>query len=248
MERASIFPVTSRGDRATSGSGRFVGLSGEESLNGGSSIISPSRKYENSACDKHTERESLQRNIGKEVELDDGVLINIISSVCQETLRKKRARLHLFNDYMKEKNLCVKEILAGRVDVKLAKALSWREEKGGTKMLHDARKTKTHVGIALCLFSEIHDVAQSPMIQTIVKRLSFDKQSKVKFDRIQQIKQLFKYIEFREMKNGGELMQKAVALIVAFSAIRKTELAAITRKCITQEAQDMKIMIVTKKR
>jgi hypothetical protein len=76
---------------------------------------------------------------------------------------------------MKEKNLNVKEILTGRVDVKLANALSRREEKGGTYMIQDARKMKTHVGIALSLFSEMRDVVQSPMIQAIVKRLGLDK-------------------------------------------------------------------------
>ncbi|KAA6385847.1 MAG: hypothetical protein EZS28_018628 [Streblomastix strix] len=210
MERSGLVPATSGEDSATSGSGRFVGLSGEESLNGGSSIISPTREYENSIRDKHAEGEALFRSMGKE-------------------------------------NLNVKEMLTGRVYIEPANALSWREEKGGTKMIQYARKMKTHVCIRLNLFSEMRDVVQSPMIQAIVKRLGLDKQSKAKYDMIWNIQQLFRYIESIEMKSGRELMRKAMALLVAFSATRMTELAAITRKSITQEEHDMKITTVIKK-
>ncbi|KAA6357606.1 MAG: hypothetical protein EZS28_046866, partial [Streblomastix strix] len=99
----------------------------------------------------------------------------------------------------------------GRVDVKLANVLSCGEEKGGTKMIQDARKRQTHVGIALTFFSKMREVSI-------------------------------------EMKNGRELMRKAMALLVAFSATRMTELAAITRKCLTQQGQNMKIITVIKKR
>jgi hypothetical protein len=81
MERTGLVPATSGDDSATSGSGRFVGLSGEESLNGGSSTTSPTREYESSARNKHAEGEALFRSMGKEVGLDDGALNNIISSV-----------------------------------------------------------------------------------------------------------------------------------------------------------------------
>ncbi|KAA6370560.1 MAG: hypothetical protein EZS28_033913 [Streblomastix strix] len=176
--------VTSGDHNSTCGSGKLVCLSGEQSLNDASSVKCPIRKYESSIRDKHAEGEALFRSIVKEVELDYRAFNNITCIVCQEIWRKRRAGLHLLNDYMKETNFNEQEIQAGRVDGNLAIALSLREEKGRTKMIQDAMKMKTHVGVTLSLFSEIRDVIQSPMIQAIVKRLYLDKQSQAKYDKI----------------------------------------------------------------
>ncbi|KAA6370561.1 MAG: hypothetical protein EZS28_033914 [Streblomastix strix] len=49
------------------------------------------------------------------------------------------------------------------------------------------------------------------------------------------------------MKSERELLQKTIAILAAFTATRMTELAAITRKSITWDGQDMRIMTITKK-
>jgi hypothetical protein len=83
---------------------------------------------------------------------------NLIKSLSQETWRKRRAGLHLFNDYMLEKNINVETVLRGRAEVILSNCLSWREMRGGKGVLEDLRKIRTHVGVALSMFSESRNV------------------------------------------------------------------------------------------
>ncbi|KAA6357889.1 MAG: hypothetical protein EZS28_046583, partial [Streblomastix strix] len=51
---------------------------------------------------------------------DDETTMNIINAMSQETWRKRRARLHLFNKYLNEKKLELSDILNQRADVVLA--------------------------------------------------------------------------------------------------------------------------------
>jgi hypothetical protein len=50
-------------------------------------------------------------------------------------------------------------VFKARPDVLLSNALTWREKKGGKRALEEMRKLKTHIGVALSMFSDIRDVA-----------------------------------------------------------------------------------------
>jgi hypothetical protein len=65
------------------------------------------------------------------------------------------------------------------------------------------------------------------MVQAIVKRLNLERPSKAKYPTVWNINQLLTCIANNEMEHGRLLMRKAMALLVAFSGARMTELAAI---------------------
>ncbi|KAA6387790.1 MAG: hypothetical protein EZS28_016683 [Streblomastix strix] len=91
---------------------------------GGSSTSVASREDECSAPDKHAGGEKLFREMGRSVGIEDETLNNVIQSVSGETWRKRRAGLHLFLDNMNSKKLHIVDILHGRSDIILAKALT----------------------------------------------------------------------------------------------------------------------------
>ncbi|KAA6392865.1 MAG: hypothetical protein EZS28_011609 [Streblomastix strix] len=149
---------------------------------------------------------------------------------------------------MAEKKLEVKQILTGKADVILANALTWLEKRGGRSVLQDMKKMKTHAGVALSMFSETRDVAQCPIVQAIVKRLNLDNEQKSKYQSVWNLSQLTRFILREGLGEGRVLMQKTMGLIVAFSATRMVELAAIVRKNIEIDQQQMRIKTVVKKR
>ncbi|KAA6372477.1 MAG: hypothetical protein EZS28_031997 [Streblomastix strix] len=171
----------------------------------------------------------------------------MIESASMETLRKRRAGLHIFYGYMEEKNKELDEVFKARPDVILSNALTWREKKGGKGALEEMRKLKTHMGVALSMFSDMRDVAQSPMVQAIVKRLNLERPSKAKYPTVWNINQLLTCIANSEMKHGRLQMRKAMALFVAFSGARMTELAAIQRKDVIDSGEEITVNTTIRK-
>ncbi|KAA6381863.1 MAG: hypothetical protein EZS28_022610 [Streblomastix strix] len=133
---------------------------------------------------------------------------------------------------MQEKKIQLGEIFKARPDVILNCTLTREERKECNGALEEIRKLKTHIGVAFSLFSDIRDVVQSPMVQTIVSRLSLMRSSKVKYTIVWNLNQLLTSIANSEMNHGRRLMRKSIALLVTFSGARMTELAAIQRKDI----------------
>ncbi|KAA6397633.1 MAG: hypothetical protein EZS28_006842 [Streblomastix strix] len=107
--------------------------------------------------DKHLEGEQLFKRMAKYIGLDSETIKNIINAIIHETWRKRHAGLHLFNKYLNEKKLELSDILNQRADVVLANSLTWREKQEEKSKLEDLTKMRTHVGIALSMFSEYSD-------------------------------------------------------------------------------------------
>ncbi|KAA6355110.1 MAG: hypothetical protein EZS28_049363, partial [Streblomastix strix] len=112
-----------------------------------------SRSVGSTLGDKHAEGEQLFRQIASYVGLEEHTVMNIINSLSPETWRKRRAGMHLFSNYVKEKQVPMEQIVSKKADVLLSNALTWRELQGGDHMLEDLRKMKTHVGMVLSMFS-----------------------------------------------------------------------------------------------
>ncbi|KAA6354152.1 MAG: hypothetical protein EZS28_050319 [Streblomastix strix] len=167
---------------------------GDRQTDEGSTSTTTSGKNESRPTDKHASGELLFREIGECIGLEDEAVSNIILSSSQETWRKRRAGLHLFQQYIVEKKLEVKQILTGKADVILANALTQLEKRGGKSVLQDMKKMKTHAGVALSMFQETRDVAQSPIVQAIVKRLNLDNEQKSKYQSIWNLSQLTRFI------------------------------------------------------
>ncbi|KAA6328851.1 MAG: hypothetical protein EZS28_053672, partial [Streblomastix strix] len=183
------------------GSGANRGVSGEESSGGGSESVSSTRKNESGKGDKLAAGEELFRRKAGRVRLDEEAVNNVIESSNMETWRKRRTGLHAFCVNMKEKNVDLDEVFKSRPDVILSNALTWREKKGSMGALEETRKLKTHMGVALSMFSDMRDVAQSPMVQAIVKRLNQKKPGKAKCPTVWNINQLLTCIANSEMEH-----------------------------------------------
>ncbi|KAA6364646.1 MAG: hypothetical protein EZS28_039827, partial [Streblomastix strix] len=230
LERSGLVKPIERDESGGGGSGASGGVSGEKSIDGQSESVSPIRKDESGKGDKHAAGEELFRRMAGRVGLDGEAMNNMNESSSMETWRKRRIGLHVFCVYMEENNMELEEVFKASPDVILSNALSWREKKGGKGALEEMRKLKTHMGILLSMFSDMRDVASSPMVQAIIKRLKLERPNKAKYPTVQNINQLLICIANSEMKHGRLQMRKVVALLVAFSGAKMMELAAIQKK------------------
>ncbi|KAA6360192.1 MAG: hypothetical protein EZS28_044281, partial [Streblomastix strix] len=118
----------------------------------------------------------------------------------------------------------------------ISNALTWRELQGGNHMLEDLRKIKTHDGMVLSMFSSQDNVGQSPIIATLSKRLELDREQKSKYAVVWNLQMLLDYVRRTGLGSGRQLMRSTMALVVAFSGCRMTELAQMRRSDIIQDA------------
>ncbi|KAA6378260.1 MAG: hypothetical protein EZS28_026212 [Streblomastix strix] len=79
------------------------------------------------------------------------------------------------------------------------------------------------------------------IVQAIVKRLNQDNEQKSKYQSVWNLSQLSRFILREGLGVGRLLMHGTMGLIVAFSATRMVELAAIVRKNIEIDQQLMRI-------
>ncbi|KAA6390724.1 MAG: hypothetical protein EZS28_013747, partial [Streblomastix strix] len=152
-----------------------------------------SRSVGSTLGDKHAEGEQLFRKIASYVGLEEHTVMNIINSLSPETWRKRRSGMHLFSNYIKEKQVPMEQIVSKNADVLLSNALTWRELQGGNHMLEDLRKKKTRVGMVLSMFSSQNNVSQSPIIATLSKRLELDREQKSKYAVVLNLQMLLDY-------------------------------------------------------
>ncbi|KAA6353118.1 MAG: hypothetical protein EZS28_051355, partial [Streblomastix strix] len=178
LERSGLVKAVERDESGGGGSGASRGVSGEESSDGGSESISPARRDENCKSDKHAAGEELFKQLVGRIGLDGETVNNVIESSSMETWRTRRAGLHVFCMYMEEKKMDLNEVLKARQNIILSNVFVWRVKKGGLGALEEMSKLETYIGVALSMFSDMSDVAQSPMVQAIVKRLNLERHSK----------------------------------------------------------------------
>ncbi|KAA6364956.1 MAG: hypothetical protein EZS28_039516 [Streblomastix strix] len=155
----------------------------------------------------------MSQNIG----FNDEITMNLISAIRQETWRKRRAELHFFSNYFNEKKLELLDILYKIANVILANCLTWREKQEEKSKFEELRKIRTHVGVALSMLSECRDVGQSPIVQSMAKRMNLDRTQRRKYWSIWNLNQLFTYFTNKQVVDEKEIMRKSMALLVAFS-------------------------------
>ncbi|KAA6372393.1 MAG: hypothetical protein EZS28_032081 [Streblomastix strix] len=170
LEKSGLVKSIERDESGEGGSEASGKVSGDESSDGESESVSPTREDDSGKGDKHAAVEELFRIIAGRVGLDGGAVNNVTESSSMKIWRKRRAGLHVFCMYIEVKNMNLYEIFKAGPDVILSNALIQREKKGGKGALEEIRKLKTHIGVALSMFSDMRDVEQSPIVQTIVKK------------------------------------------------------------------------------
>ncbi|KAA6358060.1 MAG: hypothetical protein EZS28_046414 [Streblomastix strix] len=143
--------------------------------------------------------------------LDDDIIVNLIGSLSGEAWRKRRAGLYLFGEYVEE-----------------------RAAKGGVKAKEELRKMRTHAGMALGMFASSGNVLQAPVVVAVARNLELERGGNAKYPTVWNIGKLFNHIRETGLGKGRVLMRQAMALVVAFSGCRMTELAAMRRSDIQQ--------------
>ncbi|KAA6379191.1 MAG: hypothetical protein EZS28_025282, partial [Streblomastix strix] len=124
------------------------------------------------------------------------------------------------------------------------KALTQRAAKGGVQEKEELRKIRTHVGMALGLFSSSGNVLQAPVVVAVARNLELERGGNAKYPTVWNIGKLFNLIRETGLGKGRVLMRQTMALVVAFSVCRMTELTAMKRSDI-QQMED-RIIIHTK--
>ncbi|KAA6369876.1 MAG: hypothetical protein EZS28_034598, partial [Streblomastix strix] len=196
-----------------------------EPSNSGSEYRSPTRKDDRCKGGTHAAGEEAFRQMARRVGLDEDAV----------------------KDMIEMKKMDLDEMFKAGADAITSNALTLKQRKGVKVAPDEMRKLKIHMEIALILFSDMRDVAQSPMVQAIVKRLNLEEHSKAKYPTVCKINQLLICIAKNKMKHCRLLIRKAMALLVAFSGVRITELASIQKKNIVDSREQIRINSTIKK-
>ncbi|KAA6380032.1 MAG: hypothetical protein EZS28_024443 [Streblomastix strix] len=164
-----------------------------------------------------------------------------------ETWRKRRADIHILNDFFEDQKIDLDKLRQMRADVTLVNALTWLNGKGGNRCLQDLRKLKMHGGIALAMFFNIDDVSKSPIVTSAAKKFELAIRSKSKYATMCDQDKLLSFIVAQQEVNGWRLMDMTIAFIVAFTAARMMELTRMLIGEINIDEDKMIIKIKVKK-
>ncbi|KAA6380789.1 MAG: putative Transposon Tf2-6 polyprotein [Streblomastix strix] len=142
----------------------------------------------------------------------------------QKTWRKRKAGLIPLANYLKQNNINTSTLLGNKPDVELVNALAWYKDRGGPKFQQRMKNMKMHCGFVLSQFSQMNDINNSSLVKTYSKGQGLSIQSKPRFPTIWNLQILFYYNNTQTPANPEEIQQTAMAIIVAFCAVRMTEL------------------------
>ncbi|KAA6382450.1 MAG: hypothetical protein EZS28_022022, partial [Streblomastix strix] len=126
--------------------------------------------------------------------------------------------------YIKSQGKKLEDFLGTRPDAELVNALTWLKSNGGVKYKSKIKSLRTHACVVLSQFSQMPDISHSPLILTFSKGLGIQTIPKAKYPTTWNLQILFDYIQTTKFSKIEEKQQVAMALVVAFSAARMTEL------------------------
>ncbi|KAA6401854.1 MAG: hypothetical protein EZS28_002615 [Streblomastix strix] len=109
------------------------------------------------------------------------------------------------------------------------------------------RKQKIHGVIALAMYSIIDDVSKSPIVTSAAKKFEFAVRSKSKYATMWDLDLLLSFIAAQQEVNKKNLLDLTIALFVAFTAARMTELTRMQIGGINIDEDKMTIKIKIKK-
>ncbi|KAA6360625.1 MAG: hypothetical protein EZS28_043848, partial [Streblomastix strix] len=115
-------------------------------------------------------------------------------------------------------------MLGYRPDAELVNALTWLKSNGGVKYKSKIKSLRTHGFVVLSQFSRMPDISHSPLIVAFSKGLGMQTIPKAKNPTTWNLQILFDYIQTTKFCKIEEKQQVAMALVVAFSAARMTQL------------------------
>ncbi|KAA6373434.1 MAG: hypothetical protein EZS28_031040 [Streblomastix strix] len=172
---------------------------------------------------------------------------SMIGSMCTETWRKRRAGIHILNEFILDKNISLEQMKRMRANVILVNALTWRNTKGGTKCLQYLRKLKMHGVIALVMLPNTEEIGKHPLVNAAAKKFELAIQSKSKYTTIWDLDILLVHIVKQKQASDDQLMDRTMAIFVAFTAARMTELTRMTIGGTIIDGNEMKVRIKVKK-
>ncbi|KAA6395487.1 MAG: hypothetical protein EZS28_008986 [Streblomastix strix] len=197
--------------------------------------------------DRHWPGEMLFRRMLESTGLQNQSIDVVIGSMSTETWRKRRAGIHILNDFLEEQKISLEQLRQMRADVTLVNALTWRNNKGGNKCLQDLRKLKKHGGIALAMFYNTDDVSKLPLVVSAAKKFELAIKSKAKYTTMWDLDILLSYMVKQDKLNGKKLMGQTMASFVAFTAERMTELTRMIVGGVIFNDEGMIVKIKVKK-
>ncbi|KAA6404221.1 MAG: hypothetical protein EZS28_000241 [Streblomastix strix] len=91
------------------------------------------------------------------------------------------------------------------------------------------------------------EVANSPLIKFFVKEYQLNYETEPKYETIWEIFVLFNFVNKWKSHSNSDVQVKAIALLVAFSAVRMTELAKMVLEDICYIGEQMQKQNLLKK-
>ncbi|KAA6365575.1 MAG: hypothetical protein EZS28_038899 [Streblomastix strix] len=176
------------------------------------------------STDKYFEGEQLYRKLAAQSGLGQLTIDELIKSTSFETWRKRRTGLTYLADYIKSQGKKQEDFLDTRLDAVFVNALTWLKSNGGVKYKSKIKSLRTHGCVVLSQFSQMLDISHSPLILAFSKGLGIQTIPKAKYPTTWNFQILFDYIQTTKFSKIEEKQQVAMALVVAFSAARMTEL------------------------
>ncbi|KAA6398832.1 MAG: hypothetical protein EZS28_005638 [Streblomastix strix] len=202
------------------------------------------RKSDSHQDDWHKAGEVLFREMLMKTGLTEQSEDIVIGAMNMETCWKRRLVIRFQKEYMDEKVMNLDEMKEIGPITMLIRMLTWKNDKDGTRCLADMQKIRTHVGVALGMFHNSNDVAKSSIVIAAVKDLEHAQRSQSKFSQTWDLDLLLSYMFREEWKQDKQTTSYNMALFVAFTAARMTELTRMKRKDL--QIDEQKMIIQTK--
>ncbi|KAA6387774.1 MAG: hypothetical protein EZS28_016700 [Streblomastix strix] len=119
-------------------------------------------------------------------------------AMIMEIWRKRRARIYIMKENIDEKEMNLDEMKQIRPDMMLVNMMTYWNDKHGTKSVVDMYKIRTHVGVALGMFHNNSDVANSNIVVAAMKDLDLAQRSQSKYSRTWNLDLLLSYMSKEE--------------------------------------------------
>ncbi|KAA6374758.1 MAG: hypothetical protein EZS28_029716 [Streblomastix strix] len=185
--------------------------------------------------------EQLYIRIATAAGLDSGTVNTLIANMNFETWRKRRSGLTLLNDYLQTVIIPITSLIGDRPDILLLNALNWVKNQNQINKIQQLKSLRTHGSVTLSQFSKMTNVSHSPLIRDFTKGEHLSSSSNPRLKVVWNLDILLQYITNNSFISSIDVQLVAMALFVAYTATRMTELCRFKLQDITSLDSDLNL-------
>ncbi|KAA6397355.1 MAG: hypothetical protein EZS28_007117 [Streblomastix strix] len=164
---------------------------------------------------------------------NSGTVNILIANMNIETWRKRRSDLPLLDDYLQTVIIPITSLIGDRPDIILLNALNQVKNQNQTNKIQQLKSLRIHGSVTLSQFSKMTNVSHSPLIRDFTKGEHLTSSSNPRLKVVWNLDILLQYVTSDSFSSSYDVQLVAIALLVAYTATRMTELCRFKLQDIT---------------